>query len=497
MDVNPISARRRRTGTRARVLAAAGLATLAVGVTRTAPAQTPAATLRPARPLELTAGRIVARGASPTPSFAAFETPRPTAVPAAAPQAGRSPGWLAGPSPIPPPSAVNTLPSLTPASASVPAVSPKKPQSFVGRMWGDAKEFVAGSPTPPPAPPRPTYPAATPMPAAQPALPTTGGVYAGPPAYRWYGWGGTTPGANPYAPTGHSPRGSATWYAQSGATPGAFPVPVMNPTRPEPGIEAPAYTGRGGSAAPGEPVVRPASGRWLPPTSPPAPERVAAPVQVFNPIPTAPYTPTDGANPGVTIPVPPPVLLPRANSNAGELVPIAQTTPSNGAVPAAAALQPADTGVVPTAALTPAAPPTQPPTPALTWQSARAEGASDVRFTAAGGERLIASNVRSIPAIAPAAKPADTDAARSAAPPWVTRGQQPPAPDEAGVDAAVRNACCGRAIVTEVRHTGPSSLLVRLSAPSHDDAQSAARAVSRLPQLRDHTVDFELTLSDR
>lgn len=72
---------------------------------------------------------------------------------------------------------------------------------------------------------------------------TAGGraAYAGNPAYRWYGWGTTTPGANPYAPTGEYPNSSAQWYAMSGATPGAFPVPVTNPFRPEPGSGAPAY----------------------------------------------------------------------------------------------------------------------------------------------------------------------------------------------------------------------------------------------------------------
>ena len=66
-------------------------------------------------------------------------------------------------------------------------------------------------------------------------------VYAGPPAYRWYGWGSVTPGANPHAPTGQYPPASANWYSITGATPGAFPVPVANPMRPGPGTEPPAY----------------------------------------------------------------------------------------------------------------------------------------------------------------------------------------------------------------------------------------------------------------
>jgi hypothetical protein len=72
---------------------------------------------------------------------------------------------------------------------------------------------------------------------------TPGGraAYAGNPAYRWYGWGTTTPGANSYAPAGEYPTASAQWYTMSGATPGAFPVPVTFPFRPAPGAGAPAY----------------------------------------------------------------------------------------------------------------------------------------------------------------------------------------------------------------------------------------------------------------
>ena len=65
-------------------------------------------------------------------------------------------------------------------------------------------------------------------------------VYAGPPAYRWYGYGTVTPGANPFAPTGQPPKASANWYSITGATPGAFPVPVTSPQR-APGSEPPTY----------------------------------------------------------------------------------------------------------------------------------------------------------------------------------------------------------------------------------------------------------------
>src|SRR5436190_13957 len=66
-------------------------------------------------------------------------------------------------------------------------------------------------------------------------------VFAGPPAYRWYGWGTVTPGANQFAPAGQYPRGSANWYVITGATPGAFPVPVSNPVQNLPGTEPPTW----------------------------------------------------------------------------------------------------------------------------------------------------------------------------------------------------------------------------------------------------------------
>ena len=66
-------------------------------------------------------------------------------------------------------------------------------------------------------------------------------VYAGPPTWRWYGWGSVTPGANPNAPTGQYPKASANWYSITGATPGAFPVPVTTPMRTSSGTEPPSY----------------------------------------------------------------------------------------------------------------------------------------------------------------------------------------------------------------------------------------------------------------
>jgi hypothetical protein len=99
-------------------------------------------------------------------------------------------------------------------------------------------------------------------------------VYAGPPAWRWYGYGTVTPGMNPLAPTGQYPKASANWYAVTAATPGAVPIPVMNPYRAAPGSEPPGY------------VVDPVARTPRPmPNSYPQSVPVHAPPAVTNPAP--------------------------------------------------------------------------------------------------------------------------------------------------------------------------------------------------------------------
>jgi hypothetical protein len=105
-------------------------------------------------------------------------------------------------------------------------------------------------------------------------------VYAGPPAYRWYGWGTVTPGANPLAPSGQYPKASANWYSITGATPGAFPVPVSNDTRVMSGTEPPNYgLTRSTQPAPQPtvPVVTQPEPAAKPYLSPPAPQPVSRP----------------------------------------------------------------------------------------------------------------------------------------------------------------------------------------------------------------------------
>lgn len=207
------------------------------------------------------------------------------------------------------------------------------------------KTAFAGPPQPMPVPqvgqfaqPMPTAPMpmgqyGQPMTMAVPNQPirgvTPGGrmAYAGNPAYRWYGWGTTTPGANPYAPSGEYPAGSSQWYAMSGATPGAFPTPVTNPFRPPPGPEAPAYAARTATLPHPIATVPAPAVVFDPPAYGPAPIAETAPFR---------YLPPDELPAGaVIVPgVPPPGPLsakPKAEPPAGADTvwqPVAYTTPA-------------------------------------------------------------------------------------------------------------------------------------------------------------------------
>ena len=206
-------------------------ATAAVAVARGEPLPPPAARLLPPQPAEPTPE---ARGLAP--EFRPDDrVPTPSIRPV--PVTGKRSNFFDGLSTSAPPAmawpggppkpAAPAVPSAMPASTAPPA------KSFVDRTWDGVKGIVGVT--------------STPVPQTQPLLVQPGqqvaNMMAGPPAYRWYGWGTTTPGGNPFAPAGASPRGTATWYAQTGATPGAFPVPVVNPFRPLPGSEPPVYVG--------------------------------------------------------------------------------------------------------------------------------------------------------------------------------------------------------------------------------------------------------------
>ena len=287
------------------------------------------------------------------------------------------------------------------------------------------------------------------------------GVYAGPPAYRWYGYGTTTPGANPLAPTGQYPKGSANWYAQTGATPGAFPVPVSAGGEPLPRFDPPAYASAP-QAEPPEVATRP---RPVPSFAPPA-----APT---------PYYPPQA----VATVVPPPVAAPE---------PVRPAEP-----------KPIAVSVEPPPAVAKAEP------PALAWQSVAVPQEAPA-FTAARAVEPIAQSHPTPPPAEPPSAPvfAPVPAPTVAPPPpaplptfdWKAapqaRGQQPTAA-AVGVADQVRNACYGLATVVEVVHTGPSTLSVRLAAATKADAERAAANASKLPALKPYTVKFFAELGGR
>jgi hypothetical protein len=236
-------------------------ATAVFGVGRADPLPPPAARLLPPQPAEPTPE---ARGLAP--DFRPDDrVPAPSIRPV--PVTGKRSNFFDGLTTSTPPAVAWPGGPPQPARPTAPAVVPTStappPKSFVDRTWDGVKGIVGVGSNPAP----PTQPVLV-QPGQQVAH-----VMAGPPAYRWYGWGTTTPGGNPFAPAGASPRGTATWYAQTGATPGAFPVPVVNPFRPLPGSEPPVYVGTSFNPtgevppvkasltpAPSQPVFVPASG---------------------------------------------------------------------------------------------------------------------------------------------------------------------------------------------------------------------------------------------
>ena len=198
-------------------------------------------------------------------------------------------------------------------------------------------------------------------------------VYAGPPAYRWYGWGSVTPGTNPIAPTGRFPIASANWYSITGATPGAFPVPVTNTFRQAPGIEPPVYlaTPPSGRSTMTYPVMQPgASTTWnsmpnpsaemMQPAVPAVPSQpghaaasktentAAAPVTVptiaVPPLPIAPLAPAALPSPGPTGMVP--ATAGGSNSTVAPLPPIPPL--STGTLPAGSSTIPPSPAPIPT-----------------------------------------------------------------------------------------------------------------------------------------------------
>ena len=274
------------------------VAAAAVGcLAATGPAQPPkrAAILLPPRPLEASEPGPVAR--------AAIDDNLPLATtPVTRSQKPTGPAWLYDSNVVPAsgPAAMGQPSRVQPAGnpAVLPPGTQAQPQpSPISRGFDRVKGFVTGDRQEPRAFPADGQPPAPNAPLRGTA-PNGAPVYAGPPAWRWYGYGTVTPGANPLAPTGQYPKASANWYAVTAATPGAVPVPVMNPLRPTPGSEPPVYMPEPAarSHTTPAPVTQPTTHPVVHPVTQPAPPAAPSPPPAggskFAPAPASKFEPT-------------------------------------------------------------------------------------------------------------------------------------------------------------------------------------------------------------
>lgn len=336
----------------------------------------------------------------------------------------------------------------------------------------------ASNPTPAPNAGTSPAPATETPPVTLPAVvnPTT---FATPPAYRWYGWGTTVPGSNPYAPGGHSPQGSANWYTQSRATPGAFPSQVVSTPHAENPLAPPVYASQPRPRVEDKPFRAATRLRDLqapqPVTHPaPAPHPVSQPPEPQTPpAPPAHRPAAPVAMPATQIvqtqmrtPPPPPELLAAPNRNP-QLVPIAVSHSS----------------------ATPQNPSPPQNTEALNWKAA---------------PQLPTPSPRPAPEMVVEKQPVQVG--QPLAPPRVEiethRSEPAPLPVSVTVSPEqvqhlITVACADWVKNVEVRTIGPAKVVVRFTAFSESHAHAAAEAVSRIPELKGFEVGFEAHVANR
>jgi hypothetical protein len=409
-------------------------------------------------------------------------------------------------------------------------VSPKKDEpSMLGRAWKNLKETFSDSPSVPangPNPyafqPRPNQgflASQTQVNANQPrpngkGLPNRGSprVYAAPPAYRWYGWGTTTPGQNVYSPDGQSyPNGSARWFVRTGATPGAFPmVGPTAMTRLAGGAEPPHYVG-----APSAPLNHTYPG-----------------TNVVGEV-------TESETPAKTV-TPPPALVTTPKPTLPVVSVIPTTNPLSPEAPASEPVWRESSGVVPTVPVAPTptvgrseAPnrPTPPAEPQPAWQPARVPSVS-VEVHPAPKVTLIPTAATEVeptnPKRLPFAPQAETPAIPlpQGDPGWLpaknfipvdstplTVSTQTPISTPTGslaspitikpaaaamsdnslieLERTVREACRTTATVLEIVQTKPGKLTVKFVAESEMMAGEAVKMISQMSQLKPYAVEFE------
>lgn len=336
--------------------------------------------------------------------------------------------------------------------------------NWVGAKWAGLKETVIGKPNPsgaktaepdrrsPTAPTSPLIGTGSPSPVSvqQPLQ----SVYASPPAYRWYGWGGTTPGANPHSPSGVYPQGSANWYSQTGATPGAFPDTRTKHSLETAPIEPPVYTGKtvnetpfivGAPTKPAEPKPAP---RYI--SGPPNPEpKVVARTAIVPPagfeMPSSPSLPS------------------------GTPVAIASSTEGS-SLPAETVAQ---------------------PTGELNWQTASSRGIPLPKEPApiAPSPQPVSKEPAWAPVPAtPSKLPAPTVS--------VIRGQLD-SREPQSLEILIRNASVGRVARSDVRAITAKRLVVTFVVASENAAREAAALVAKLPELKPYEVTFEAQIVGR
>jgi hypothetical protein len=464
-------------------MAVLGLSVAAAGAQQPAPRER-AAVLKPPVALPESEAPLIARGAAeglvPSPNLGSTPVTRRNAPSGRAPGVAGGPDWLSGGDP-------NVLPAagLGAKSSGVRTLSPaagttaaREQPSAVGKGLDKLKGVMPGGARPqqpgqhPPLSQPFTQHAGQPQPptASTPFRGTTPGgapVYAGPPAYRWYGWGTVTPGANAFAPDGQYPKASANWYSITGATPGAFPVPVMNPTRPAPGAEPPVYAHR-----------RPQGG-VQPAASVPAEQPDV--VQSEQPR-GSKFMPAPGVDAPIGVPTitTPPGTRPVASAPPPAVPYVAPVEPVRPVEPAAA---PRPLATTPPSAL-PNSVTEEPKHEQPNWQPAREPGnAPPGTWAPAGGATQPSSPADAAP----------NWSGDSGVRPAVVRGQlNDNKPDP--VATLIRQVCQGRADGLEIRWTGSQRLTVCFEVRGAADAQRLVNDISKRPELGPYQIDFCVTV---
>ena len=421
------------------------------------------------------------------------------------------PGVVAAGGRVPNPGAVR---QLTPPPAPAQP-NPSLATRFINRVAGDsggAKPAPKQNQNPQqPAQRQPEQPTAST--AFRGTAPNGAAVYAGPPAYRWYGWGSVTPGANPLAPAGQYPVASANWYKITGATPGAFPVPVSSSGQPMPGYEPPSYGAARTAPAPDSADIATAYPHYQPQYQPqpqPAPVRPRPELPPPAASGESKFMPGPSAS-GAPAPTDPPPLAPKLSVPTIAPVPVSTPAPTPvalapSAYPAepAGAREPVATPRVPhiypaatlppepeRAAATPDPKPlptsvtSDPPRPQSPWQPAEGH-AAPVPETWAPAQGAAPRHTQ--PVQQPQEQPLKWQTGSVDAKP-VARGQAGDrTPDP--LAPLIKQICQDRAEGVEVRWTGTKKLCVCFESRTAPEAQRLVADISARPELTAYQIDF-------